>query len=66
MAFDADLDNPVGTFLSLAATIGRAADDERYDDVETLFRQWKVLEDMFAMKQRLDAGERARGGRSLF
>lgn len=61
MAFDADLNKPVGTFWSLTETIVRAIDDERFDDVETLYRQWKVLEDMFAMKQRLDAADRARG-----
>jgi len=61
MAFDADLDNPVRTFWSLTETIERAIHDERHDDVRTLYRQWKVLEDMFAMKQRIDARERARG-----
>ncbi|MEJ6789148.1 hypothetical protein BrevBR_06315 [Brevundimonas sp. BR2-1] len=60
MAFDADLDNPVRTFWSLTETIERAIHDERHDDVQTLYRQWKVLEDLFALKQRLDAGERAR------
>jgi len=64
MAFAADLDNPVGTFMSLAATIGRAIDDGRHDDVEALHRQWKVLEDMFAMAQRLDAAASTRGRRS--
>ncbi|MGZ9103068.1 MAG: hypothetical protein ACXW3Y_09270 [Rhodoplanes sp.] len=64
MAFAADLDDPVRTFVSLAATIGRAIDDERHDDVETLHRQWTVVEEMFVVKQRLDAGARSRGGRS--
>lgn len=61
MTFEADLNHPLGTFLSLARTIGRAADDGRHDDVETLFRRWKMLEGLFAMKQRLDARDRARG-----
>lgn len=65
MAFAADLDDPVGTFLSLAETIGRAIDDERHDDVESLHRQWKSVEEMFVVMQRLEAGEaRERGGRS--
>lgn len=63
MAFAADLNDPVGTFLSLTATIMRALDDGRHDDAETLHRQWKVVEDMFVVAQRLDAGERS-GGRS--
>jgi hypothetical protein len=63
MAFAADLNDPVGTFLSLTATIMRALDDGRNDDAETLHRQWKVVEDMFVVAQRLDAGERSGGSR---
>ena len=64
MAFDADLNDPVGTFWSLTETIVRAIHEGRRGDEETLNRHWKMLEDMFAMKQRLDAGERSRGSRS--
>ncbi|KQY90822.1 MULTISPECIES: hypothetical protein [unclassified Brevundimonas] len=61
MMFDVDLDKPVRTFLSLAETIGRAIDDGRHDDVDTLFRRWKMVEEMFVVKQRIDATDRARG-----
>lgn len=63
MAFAADLNDPVGTFVSLAATIGRAIDDERYVDVETLHRLWKTVEEMFVVKRRIDAEDQRRFGR---